>query len=222
MIALPRFPRGSLEVVKWLALGLMVLDHVDAFLFHRQLLWACALGRLVFPLFALVLGYNLSRPDALASGVYGRVLSRLAVFGVLAQLPHGFLTHAAWGLWPLNVLATFAVAVGCMWLLDRQQRLAAVVLFLVGGVLVEYFWPGVAVCLGAWMLYRRPGLVGAYVLALGFAGLFVVNGSWLACWALPVLLLAARLRWPVPRLRWAFYGAYPLHLAAFVLVVWAM
>lgn len=222
MIALPRFRSGTIEAVKWLALALMVVDHVDAFVFHRELLWACALGRLVFPLFAFVLAYHLARPDALQSGVYARVLSRLVVFGAIAQLPHGLLTHATFGLFPLNVLATFSVAVGCMWLLDRGASfLAIVLLFVVGGALVEYSWPGVACCLGVWSAYRTRHLLALAMAGVAFASLYAINGSFLALWALPLLYLAAHLQLVVPRLRWAFYGFYPAHLVAFLVFVLA-
>jgi hypothetical protein len=218
VIALPRFRYGTLEAIKWLALALMVLDHVDAFVFHRELTWACALGRLVFPLFAFVLGYHMSRADALRSGVYPRVLSRLLLFGAVAQVPHGLLTHAAFGLFPLNVLATFAVAVGVMWLWEVGLQVGALFVFVALSPLVEYGYPGVATCLTVWWLYRWPSTVAAVAMLFAWASLVFINGSQLAIWAIPLLLLASRLDVMVPRLRWAFYGFYPAHLIAFVLL----
>ncbi len=222
MISLPRFHNGTLEALKWLALALMVLDHVDAFVYHRELTWACALGRLVFPIFAFILGYHLSRPRALAAGVYGRVALRLLAFGAIAQVPHGLLTHASLGLFPLNIFATFAVAVGVIALLDRGERLLALALFLAGGAVVEYQCPGVALCVAVWAAYRRPSIFSVAVLGYAWASLELINGSYLALWALPLLALASGLQLAVPRLRWAFYGFYPAHLLAFVLLGLAM
>ena len=56
------FSDGQLEALKWIALASMFLDH-----FGRHLLgwgqetWVFALGRIAFPLFALVLALNLAR-----------------------------------------------------------------------------------------------------------------------------------------------------------------
>ena len=40
-----------------------------------------------------------------------------------------------------------------------------------------------------------------------------------ALWALPLVLLASGLAPSLPRLRWAFYWFYPLHLVAFWLLL---
>ena len=72
---------GALEALKWLALLLMTLDHVNKHLLHASVPELFAAGRLALPLFGFVLGYNLARPGALASGGYSRTARRLAVFG---------------------------------------------------------------------------------------------------------------------------------------------
>lgn len=56
------FSPGALESLKWLALGLMVIDHLNAYLWAWRYPPLYALGRLTFPLFAFVLAYNLARP----------------------------------------------------------------------------------------------------------------------------------------------------------------
>lgn len=217
--ALPRFDRGTVEMLKWAALLLMTLDHVDAFVFHRELGWATQLGRLVFPVFAVIFGMNLARSDARAAGVYGRVLWRLAVFGLLAQPFHGVLTGAAWGLFPLNVMATFAVAVGVIWLLDSSRELAAAAVLAVAGGFVEYRWPGVLLVVGVWLGYRQAPAAGAAVALAALVALYPINGSHAALWVVPLLWLVSRVRWSVPRWRWAFYVYYPAHLAVFALLV---
>lgn len=219
---LPAFAPGTLEAMKWGALVLMTLDHVDAFVYGRTLLWAGALGRLVFPIFAVVLAINLARPGALERGVYRRVLVRLVAFAALAEPAHALVASHRWGWWPLNVMATFAVFVGCAWLLEHRRHELAAALFLVGGALVEYAWPGVALCLATWWLYRSPGMLPAVALGVSWSSLELVNGNSLALWALPLLALLAGLQLRVPRLRWAFYAYYPLHLVAFVLLTKAV
>lgn len=221
-VPLPRFSHGTVEALKWGALALMTLDHIDAFVFHRELLWAGQLGRLVFPMFAVILAMNLARPDALASGVYRRVLDRLLMFGAIAQIPHGLLTGAEWGLFPLNVLATFAVFVGVLWLFEAGFEAMAALAFVALAPLVEYGYPGVALCLSVWWLYRQPSLLAYLAVGIAWASLESINGSYAALWAIPVLLLASHLRLQLPRCRWAFYGYYPMHLAAFWLLLRAL
>jgi hypothetical protein len=53
---------------------------------------------------------------------------------------------------------------------------------------------------------------------LGLVALYDVNKNLWALAALPLLVLAARVDPPVPRMRWVFYAFYPLHLAAIWLV----
>ena len=61
-------------------------------------------------------------------------------------------------------------------------------------------------------LGRRGGRV------LACAALWFINRNLWALAALPVLFLASRVDVRVPRLRWAFYAYYPLHLAALWLI----
>lgn len=216
--ALPRWSGGTLSAVKWVALALMVLDHVDAFIFGREVLWAGALGRLVFPAFAVVIGYNLARPGLREDGAHGRLLRRLLVFGILAEPFHGALASFYGGWWPLNILLTFAVIVGVVALIERRRPWLAGVLFLVGGAFVEYGWPGVALGLAVYALYRAPGWLPVLWVVSATAALVVVNGSFLALWALPLLWMAAQLDLSAPRAQHVFYWFYPVHLLLFWLV----
>ena len=60
--------------------------------------------------------------------------------------------------------------------------------------------------------------VAAAVAVLACAALWFVNRNLWALAALPVLFLASRVDVRLPRLRWAFYAYYPLHLAALWLI----
>jgi hypothetical protein len=89
---------------------------------------------------------------------------------------------------------------------------AAVALFLIGGAFVEFLWFGVACCLGAWAYCRRPSYKRLLLWILGTLSLSVVNGNAWALGAIPVVLLATSLSMKLPRVKWAFYAWYPLHL----------
>ena len=165
---------GTLEALKWLALMLMTLDHVNKHLLHASVPELFAAGRLALPLFGFVLGYNLARPGALASGGYSRTARRLAMFGTIATIPFIALGGLGWGWWPFNIMATLLVATLCAWLIEAGGPLrlvAAGAVFIVGG------------------RARR---------------VLVARGSRYACWPGPTVAGPAGLRWhcgsaPSPR-----------------------
>jgi hypothetical protein len=230
----PDFPRrpprlvladGTVEALKWLALLLMTCDHVNTYLFAREYPWMYALGRLALPLFAVVLAYNLARPDAFARGAHARGLKKLLIFGALATpafIANGIASGiAVYGWWPLNILFLFAAATACAWLIERGGALGwtgAVLVFVVGGGLSEFSWPGLAFTLAVWWYCKRASWPAAAVTLGGWAGLYVVNANFWALAAIPLVLTAPWWRLRVPRLRWAFYVYYPVHLT----VLWAI
>ena len=206
-------PDGTLEALKWAALALMLLDHVNTFLFSRGLPGAYAAGRWVAPVFAFVLAYNLARPDALARGVHLRVMRRLAIFGVLAS-PSFMALIGHW--WPLNILFLLLTATAVIYGLDRGDGPGIAIAgfaFVIGGLLAEYLYPGVAMVVAAWAFCRQPDARHFAAWVFFTALLVLLNSNFWALTAVPVLLLATRMDLRMPRLRWVFYAFYPVHLA---------
>jgi len=212
---------GTLEALKWLALILMTFDHVNKHLLHASVPELFAAGRLAMPLFGFVLGYNLARPDALASGAFKRTAGRLAVFGTIASIPFIALGGLGWGWWPFNVMATLLVATLCAWLIEvgGWARIAlACVLFVLGGSVVEFWWPGLAACLFAWAYCRRPSWGMLVLWTASLAALYAINRNMWALAALPLIFAAGQVSTKVPRIRLVFYIFYPAHLA----VLWVL
>ena len=212
---------GTLEGLKWLALILMTLDHVNKHLLHASVPELFAAGRLAMPLFGFVLGYNLARPDALEGGTFKRTAVRLAVFGSIASVPFIALGGLGWGWWPFNVMATLLVATLCAWLFEvgGWARIAlACLLFILGGSVVEFWWPGLAACLFARAYCRRPtwGMLALWIASL--AALYVINRNLWAIAALPLIFASGQVSIKVPRIRLGFYVYYPAHLA----VLWVL
>lgn len=211
------FTDGGLEAVKWLALACMLLDHVNKYLLGATEPALFALGRLALPLFGCALAYNLARPGALTRGAYRRLLLRLLIVGAIASPFFIVLGGLGWGWWPLNIMFTLFVGAAVVWLLEVRSSSAiagAIVLFLVGGLFVEFWWPALAYILAAWFYCRRatwPRLVG-WIAATG--SLYLINDNLWALAALPTLFLLARVPARLPRMRWVFYAFYPAHLAA--------
>lgn len=209
---------GSLEALKWIGLLLMTGDHLSKYLLPEASPALYALGRMAMPLFGFVLMANLARPGAFEARVHRRVMQRLAIFALLAT--PAFVQLVGW--WPLNILATLWLATLIVSLLERgsrNARCAAAIAFVVGGALVEFWWPALLCCLGAWAFLRRPDGPRLLWWALATASLAAVNANFAAVAALPLIWGARELEIPLPRSRWVFYVFYPAHLSLIALVL---
>ncbi|WP_367615760.1 TraX family protein [Pseudomonas oryzicola] len=224
--ALPRLQLadGALEALKWLALLLMTGDHVNKYLFNETLPYLFEAGRLAMPLFVMVLACNLARPGVGANGAYRRTAMRLCLFGVLATPPFIALGGLLYGAYPLNILFTLLVitlvTAACERAAAGQAHYWAVALcvFVVGGALVEFWWPAVLLGLSVGWYVRRPNAMAGVGVVVSLAALSPINGNAWAFAALPLLLGAGWLQPKLPRWRWLFYGYYPLHLLALWLI----
>ena len=206
---------GTLEALKWCGLLLMVLDHLNKYLMAHAWPWAFDLGRLSMPLFGIVLAYNLARPQ-LGTDTHLRIMKRLGIYGLLAMPFFIAIGGVVTGWWPLNILFTLLVATATAWLADRPgvtSGVAAVCVFLIGGAIVEFWWPAVLFILAARMYFRSGRAASLVLCAVALAALYPINGNGWALGALPLPLLAPRVRIELPRLQGFFYGFYPAHLA---------
>lgn len=212
---------GTVAAMKWLALALMAGDHVNKYLCNGTVPTLFNMGRLAMPVFACILGFNLARPAAFARGAYGRTIRRLAVCGTIASVPFIALGGLYGGWWPLNVLFALLVVAGTACLMEyghTRTTAAALALYLVGGGLVEYWWPGITLGLAVWSYAKKPTWSALGVAVLACTALSVVNGNHWALAALVLLAAGTRIDIPVPPARWLFYIFYPTHLAALWLV----
>ncbi|EBM5962874.1 TPA: TraX family protein [Salmonella enterica subsp. enterica serovar 16:l,v:-] len=66
-------PYKNVALLKWIALILMIGDHINKYLLNESVPFLYYMGRIAMPLFVYVLAYNLSRPDVLKNGVYSRL-----------------------------------------------------------------------------------------------------------------------------------------------------
>jgi hypothetical protein len=215
------FTDGQLETLKWVALASMFLDHFGRHLLgYGQETWVFALGRIAFPLFALVLGSNLAReghqPERAA-----RTARRLAIWCAVSVFP---------SIWArgepmvVNVLGTLGLGAIVCWSLASQAslllRVAVCVAAAVASNHVEFGLMGVFLVPAVYLaLAGRPG-EGGVLAAVLFLTTAWFNGSFggvpafagtLA--ALVIAVLVRQLPLAVPRVGRLFYVIYPLHLA---------
>lgn len=197
---------GGREVLKWIALVLMTGDHVNKVLLHGSQPWLTDLARVVFPIFAVVLAWNVARhPDR---GAIDRSIYRTLLAAVFVQPLHAM----AFGYWlPLNILFTL----GAGMVVANTRSLPVVLLVgIAGGAFVDYTWAGILVVVAAVGLARNPDrLANRLLFGLALLVLCVFNGNAWALMALPIVAVAGQLPVSVPRWRWTFLGYYALHLA---------
>lgn len=213
----PVLASGTIEALKWLALGLMTIDHVNKYLYAGKIGVMFALGRLAAPLFVFILACHLARPGAFESGMYQRVMARLALYGALATIPFIALGYVLGGWWPLNVMAMLLASTACLYLHQKggtANGAAAIALFIAGGALGEFFWPGMLMFFAAWHYCRRPSWRSLGCWFAATASLYLINQNLWALAAFPVIFAAHHVALPVARARTIFYAYYPLHLAA--------
>lgn len=197
---------GGRELLKWLALVLMTGDHVVT-VFHLGYVPVLSeLGRVAFPVFGLVMAFNLAQPGVDAA----KSARRLAAWGGAAT-PVAVLAFGQ--LLPLNVLLTFAAAATGIWAIERRYWLLVAFLAVIAPAWLDYAWPGVWLVLAGWCWYKGQG--GQPWLVWGCMGLLCAyNGNAWALLAIPVLRLG-HLNVRVPRSGKAFYWYYVGHLLAF-------
>ncbi|MBK5508986.1 TraX family protein [Pseudomonas sp. TH15] len=226
---------GALDLLKWLALLSMVLDHLRYVGYSLDFLYVP--GRLAFPWFCLAMAANLARMRAVTTDGQWRYLGWLMLFSAISEIPYrlfipdpdtlNVLPTLALGLlvargWQSPTLQSRLLAVACVLLAVLfPERLMfgffGVLLPLTMLLVIRRPWyfsllPGL-VCLAAnqWQVLYEAAQLGNSVAIFGIA----------ACLIAPlagVLLLrhAGRLK-PPPMRRWA-YALYPVHFLLLLLI----
>jgi hypothetical protein len=219
-ITKPILHDGNVEALKWLALLIMTIDHINHFVCNMQVPVMYEIGRIAMPLFGFVLAYNLARPHATQRQMHVKVIKRLCIFGIIATPFYVALNR--W--WPVNIMFTLLLATYLIYLIEtgaRENFWKCVIVFFVGGFFVEYFWFVPAYCLAAWWYCKQPSYKSGLILVTTTALLYVINQNHWSLVALPLIYLVSRMHINIPHLRLAFYIYYPLHLAGLMLIKYA-
>jgi len=199
------------ELLKWIALVLMTGDHAIKVLGLGDVPVVTELGRVAFPVFALVMAYNLSQPGADVR----KSVRRLAMWGLIAQPVYAWAFDVVL---PVNVLLSFALAAACV--LCAQNRRWWLLALLAGPLplLVDYQWSGVVlVATWTWLFATKRVDSHFWLGAAAFVPLCLYNGNAWALLALPVMAIG-QMNLHVPRTRWAFYGYYVAHIGLLALI----
>ncbi|EMH7336569.1 TraX family protein [Serratia ureilytica] len=186
-----RFTPLQQDVLKFLALGLMVFDHANRALgLHEPVL--LLLGRGAFPLFALLWGYNLaSRPVRQAQA------TRLWIWAVVAQPGYWLvMRHDGLAFTDPNILFLFAAVTQALAVASQPMRKGAPNPVLAGGVLLALWWAYGATD-GSYGTAGVLLLLASYGLCVSLPGyvtaVWPVRGLAIVAWPLLVLMLNAEL-----------------------------
>jgi hypothetical protein len=232
----PQARDTHLDLLKWLAMLSMLLDHLRYVWPESE--WLFIVGRLAFPLFCLGIAANVARSQSgvLYSEDNARYLGWMAAFAVISELPYRLLSSDSS---TLNVMPSLLLGLLIAWGAHHRGR-DGLVLALTGvtvAVLMQerlmYGVFGALLPAALLMAIQRPGL--AWLLPAALCVLANSRNRWLAEWGLqPYSLLIVstafltpllglwllrrpgRLKiWPITR--WG-YWFYPGHLAALYLI----
>lgn len=211
----PLFSDHAALALKVYAIAFMVLDHIDTGLYGGALGLHATVGRTVFPVFAILLAFNLARARD-PMHLIQSVAPRMALVGAVA---HPF-AMALWGAdVALNVMFTLSASVLVVGMIRVGWRLAPACVFVVAGLFVDYGWFGIAALVMCWFAFSR-GTFSIWLHGVCVAAILLpINGNWWALLAVP--LLAAASEWVqgrAPRAKWLFYAFYPAHLAVLAVI----
>ncbi|MDQ0126962.1 hypothetical protein J2W17_005960 [Pseudomonas lini] len=226
---------GALDLLKWLALVSMVVDHLRYVGYSVDILYVP--GRLAFPWFCLAMAANLSRTRSVSRDTQWRYLGWLLLFSAISEIPYrmfipdpdtfnvlptlalGLLVARGWQqpLLQSRLLATAAVVLAALFAERLMFGFFGVLLPLMMLLVIRRPWyfsllPGL-VCLAAnqWEVLYHSARFGNLAASLGIAVCLI------APWLGLVLLRHARHLKPPPMRRWA-YALYPLHFLLLLLI----
>ncbi len=193
--------------IKWLAAGLMLVDHIGLIL-NLEILRI--IGRLSFPLFIWVFAQNWRRDNDKK-----RLSIRLLLFGVLSEIPYILMSDNL----SLNVMFSFLWTTQTFTQLKKSKhKLLVLILGMIGAEIfkIDYGWYGIA-CSLMMLEFKvsQPWILGWSLINI----LYTVYCGWLpqmtALFA-PLILIfykADNDKKPSAIEKKFFYYFYPIHIA---------
>jgi hypothetical protein len=193
----------------------MTLDHINTIILNGKYPLIFEEGRVVMPLFAFVLAYNLARTPNNES-VYKRVMQRLLIYGVIATpffiAIHSMATHSiSW--FPLNILFTLLVSTVCIFYLEKGVFAAFMAVFVLGGSFVEFLHPAILFTVFAWQYCRSGKKQWLLLMLLMMMPIGIINMSMSGVFSLALIFLVSKVDINIPRVKNFFYAFYPAHLS---------
>ncbi len=195
-----------------LAIITMLIDHIGIVFYPDQPLFRL-IGRIAFPLYAygIVAGLRYTSNRT-------RYIRRLAVIAAAAQLPY----MLALDVWGFNVVATFLVVIGVLWVQERwsnQPMFWIIAAMLAALIMDEWHFDYGSYALFLMLIYRHVPQQWMTLVHLALNLVYFYYAGWelqlasviataLLAYGQPLLQALDRLKPP----RWLWLGFYPGHL----------
>lgn len=234
-----RLSSGQIELLKWIALVLMVVDHIGLFFDFDSFRY---IGRVVYPIFAFLAAYNYINSTSNKIGY----IKRICWWAVIAQVPYYLFIGTKTSSFNLNILFTLAFGLLVVYLATDCQkpwRWMAIALLIFLSLFVSYGVAGVALVISSYYLlntqssqelkaagedlmasnanYARWGALAFVVLVL--AVLNHPKHLLATLMSVPIVYLVARSRIKIKRTDGKFfYAFYPVHIAVIGVVAYLL
>lgn len=203
----PLLRTAHIETIKWLAAVVMLVEHYFTYAIGHLPAEVYTVGRSVFPLFGLALGFGIAQLSTKDQSV---IAARILVWSVVAFVAGLGVREAL----PYNVLGTLGLGLAGFVSL-RQGNLWGMLLAILLSVPME-FGPAGVICVVA-MCFAGGSYNSWLQIALVLAGIAVLavpNGCHAAFLAIPVLIFVRSLNVELPRIGRVFYWIYALQWPA--------
>ena len=203
---------GNIELLKLIAAFLMTIDHINKYLFNSTIVLFFELGRLSMPIFMFILAYNLAH-----KATFSRVINRLLICGIITTPVFIKLGGLYYGYYPLNIMFTLLVSVIVIYLIDKNIYLALLI-FVLGGSCVEYWWPAISFTTFIFLFYRFKRNLFFLFAIISLIFLYYINVNFWALLSIPVIFILSCIKIKVPRLKMFFYIYYFAHLTVILFI----
>ena len=152
---------SSLDLIKWLAMLTMVIDHL-------RLVWPemsnlFIPGRLSFPLFCVAIAANVARskPGELLTVANGRYLALMLLFAAISEVPYRYISTSG----SFNVLVTLALGLVIAWGWQHRTLLSSAMALMAAAVAyglddpLMYGFYGALVPAAGLVAIKNPGVL---------------------------------------------------------------
>ncbi len=211
--------RLSANVLKWIAVVSMTIDHMGAVLFPQHL-WMRCVGRLAFILYAFLVTEGYVHTHDLK-----RYLGRLGLLALISEIPFDLLFHRTLFYWPSqNVFFTLVLGLLGIFFMEKAVgklpvnwgflSLAPVALMGVIAQMIscDYRYFGILM-ITVFYIFRKRTLAAFVGIGVIQALMSTIQMFGMAAF-LPIALYNGKKGRGGKVLQWLFYFYYPAHMAA--------
>jgi hypothetical protein len=216
----------SSALLHWIAAGTMLLDHIGAFVFHDEFPILRIIGRIAFPLYALMIAEGFRHTRS-----WSKYFVRVLILALVSQIPILIISIQIGYMLSLNILFGFALAIlalKCIRWGWRGILITAVATIAVAILKIDYSILTILLPVFFYLaqsIKEAPLRIIVSACTILFALSFqLIDNPWFATpyilLAIPFVCLYNGKKGSLAAPRWIRYSFYPLHLFAIAIMLW--